>query len=290
MPMVDVGVVIVHWNEPERCAETVRSFRDQGVPIRLLVIDNGSTLHNLAKLRSLCPDLDIKELGGNIGFGPGANRGLVEMLQGTPATHIALAPHDALPAEGCLAQLCAALTVRPQAGAVCAEYGRGSMQKYSWARSISLPLSPAHTPGWNDALFPHGTLTLFRRSCLEQVGVLDERYFAYLEECDWGFRAKAHHWEIGIIGGAVVRNPSRSAASPVVVYLNLRNSLLLVRDHSGVIPAIIRSVVIAFNTVILWFRPQSRQTTRSTAVRFRALRDFWFGRFGAPPADLFASG
>ncbi|MBA4189050.1 MAG: glycosyl transferase [Planctomycetaceae bacterium] len=280
---IEVGIIIVHWNSPERCTDTIRAFRSQGVPIRILVIDNGSTPENLAKLQLMCPDINIRQLGRNVGFGPGANCGISEMLQSTDLQLIALAPHDAIPERGCLNLLCAGLEGNPRAGAVCAEYGRGKTQHYSWMKSIYLTPSDNHSPGWNEALYPHGTLTLFRRLCLEQVGCFDERYFAYFEECDWGFRARAYGWQIGIIGGAVVRNPDRTAASPVVVYLNVRNSLILVRDHSGMLAAMIRSVVIALNTFVLWFRPRYRQTPHSTRVRLRAICDYWLGRLGSPP-------
>ena len=36
-------VVLVHWNQPERCLKTVAAFEGQGVPVRITVVDNGSS-------------------------------------------------------------------------------------------------------------------------------------------------------------------------------------------------------------------------------------------------------
>ena len=47
------------------------------------------------------------------------------------------------------------------------------------------------TEGWEPVDYPHGTLLLARRACLEDVGLFDERYFSYCEEADLGLRARA---------------------------------------------------------------------------------------------------
>ena len=40
-----------------------------------------------------------------------------------------------------------------------------------------------------------------RRGALEDVGLFDERYFAYCEEADLGLRAVAAGWEVGLVRG-----------------------------------------------------------------------------------------
>src|SRR5207253_10955484 len=72
---------------------------------------------------------------------------------------------------------------------------------------------------------------LVRRGCLQEVGLFDERYFAYCEEADLGVRATRAGWEVGVVWHALVRNPSLSVSVAAVEYLKLRNTLLLVRQH-----------------------------------------------------------
>ena len=103
---------------------------------------------------------------------------------------------------------------------------------------------PRVDEGWEPAGHPHGTLMLARRPVLEEVGLFDERYFAYCEEADLALRAaKAAGWETGLIRGAIVVNPDLGTRVAVIDYLQLRNTLLLVREHSGRYHATIRCLL-----------------------------------------------
>ena len=143
--------------------------------------------------------------------------------------------------------------------------------------------------GWEDAGHPHGTLLLARRGCLEDIGLFDERYFAYCEEADLGLRATAAGWEVGVVWGAIVRNPSVSVRSEVAEYLMLRNSLLLVREHFGRYPAFIRICFALVNTTRLGLHPAARGPFFSWPARRRALLDFLRRRLGPPPPELLSA-
>ena len=129
---------------------------------------------------------------------------------------------------------------------------------------------------------------LARRGCLAEVGLFDERYFAYCEEADLGERVRRAGWEVGVVWDAVVENPSLSASSTVVEYLQLRNSLLLVRDHFGRYPAFIRLTMAIGDTVLRAVAPRRRTPIFSVPARWRAMVDFGRGRFGPPPRSLAA--
>jgi GT2 family glycosyltransferase/peptidoglycan/xylan/chitin deacetylase (PgdA/CDA1 family) len=86
---------------------------------------------------------------------------------------------------------------------------------------------------------PSGTSIYVTRQCLELIGFMDERYFLYFEDLDWGYRAKkfcgvgyAHRSVVPHQGGTTIGSArSRSEASPLSVYLEFRNRLLFVRRH-----------------------------------------------------------
>ena len=85
--------------------------------------------------------------------------------------------------------------------------GPGDDVKPAVHRWIGTYLAPREVAdGWEDAAYPHGTLMVLRRACLEDIGVFDERYFAYSEEADLALRASRAGWAVGIVWGAVVRN------------------------------------------------------------------------------------
>jgi GT2 family glycosyltransferase len=279
-------LVIVHWDRPEHCLETVRCFQAQDVPLRITVVDNGSSAAVRERLTEQASGTSLLALPENVGFGPAANRGLERALKETSGEFLAVAPHDARPASGCLRRIVDELRRRPRAGMASAEYGFGLRQRYDWLRGVSLRPAPDHPPGWHDALYPHGTLMVFRRACLEEVGLFDERFFAYSEEHDLGLRARRAGWEVGVVGGAVVHNPIRAASSAISQYLQMRNSLLVVRKQSGVAASVVRTAVVLLNTVALLARRSRRMAGHSTKVRLKGVGDFWRGRFGPPPDEL----
>ena len=282
--------VVVHRRRPEACVATGRALLEQGVD-RLIVVDNGSSAADVAHVRHGLPAADVVELGFNAGFGPGANAGFRRWLDEGEGEWVLLAPHDAAPDPDCVQTLVKAAAERPRAGLACAEYGTGDEGFGRKAlpvvdRYLGGVLEPTdRTPGWEPCGHPHGTLMLARRACLEEIGLFDERYFAYCEEADLGVRATAAGWEVGIVWGAVVRNPGMGSEVGVPEYLMLRNNLLLIKEHSGRWPATFYFGLATWLTVrgavggtktLFWHLP----------ARLYAMRDFLRGRYGPPPAEL----
>jgi N-acetylglucosaminyl-diphospho-decaprenol L-rhamnosyltransferase len=287
--MSPLAAVVVHRRRPDPCVRTGRLLAEQGVD-RLLVVDNGSPAKDVAVVRAGLPGAEVVELGRNAGYGPAANAGLERWLAGGPEAGewVVVCPHDAMPEPGCLEALVVAAEGRPRAGLASAEYGDGDrLARPVVDRYFGGILGPTERrPGWEAAGHPHGTLLLARRACLEEVGLFDERYFAYCEEADLGERARRAGWEVGIVWGAVVRNPGMSSEVGVPEYLMLRNSLLLVRSHFGRYPAFIRFTMAAWSTVRGVLRPDRRPPFWHLPARRLAMRDFLQGRYGPPPEEL----
>ncbi len=277
-------VVIVHRNQPQRLATTIAAFRAQDIDVDLVVVDNGSSPPVVVD----DPDVEVIRTGENLGFGPGANVGYRHFLERPDAGEwIALAPHDALPQPGCLRKMLDVLAARPSAGLACADVGDGATPIVDpYFGGILAPASIGD--GWEPAGHPHGTLMFARRACLEDVGLFDERYFAYCEEADLALRAAASGWECGLVRGAMVRNPYVSSASAAIDYLQLRNTLLLVREHSGRYHAFIRYCIALWHLGSGLVAPSRRGPYWNVRGRVAALRDFTLHRFGAPPLSLFS--
>jgi len=277
-------VVLIHWNQPARCVRTAHAFAQQGLPIDLVIVDNGSHPDAIAHLQAELPQASLLALGRNTGFGPAANAGLRWWLEHGAGDWVVVAPHDALPEPECLARLLDAVSGRAGAGLASAEYGEPGkpvVDRYFGG----ILVDSDRVPGWEAAGHPHGTLMALRRACLEDIGLFDERYFAYCEEADLGERARRAGWEVGVVWGAVVRNPSWDVGGEVADYLMLRNSLLLVRHHFGRYPAFIRLVMAVGSTAWQLVVPRRRSPVFSAVARGRAIRDFLLGRFGPPPDD-----
>src|SRR3546814_5040883 len=131
---------------------------------------------------------------------------------------------------------------RPRVGLVCADFGDGATPVVD--PCFGGILAPATVEaGWEPAGHPHGTLMFAHRTLLREVGLFDERYFAYCEEADLALRAKAQGWETGLVRGAIVVNPHMGTPSRTVDYLQLRNTLLPVREPSRRYHATVRGLL-----------------------------------------------
>jgi N-acetylglucosaminyl-diphospho-decaprenol L-rhamnosyltransferase len=282
-----LDLVVVHRENPLVVPATVRRFLDQGVDLRVLVVDSGSSPAALARARQGVPaGVHVLALEGNRGFGPSANAGFRWLLARDPAPWLAVAPHDAEPQTGCLARMLDELATRPRAGLASADVGDNLtpvVDPYFGA----IPAPATVTEGWEPAGYPHGTLMLARRELLDEVGLFDERYFAYCEEAELAVRAARAGWEIGVVRGADVRNGGLGSRVALVDYLQLRNTLLLVREHSGRYHATIRLIIAAWHMTAGALNPRWRGGPYwAPRARLRAVIDHLRGRYGPPPASL----
>ena len=87
---------------------------------------------------------------------------------------------------------------------------------------------------------PSGASFYITRSCIERIGLMDERYFLLFEDLDWGYRSKRHgaigHAHKSIVlhhGSTTIGSDGKlSERSLLSVYLEFRNRLHFVRVHN----------------------------------------------------------
>ncbi|WP_024513191.1 glycosyltransferase family 2 protein [Bradyrhizobium sp. ARR65] len=124
------------------------------------------------------------------------------------------------------------------------------------------------------------------RKCLEQVGPMDERFFLYYEDADWGIRAKRYglgYASASIVphkGGTTIGSFNRSQLS---VYLQSRNRILYIRMHfpRSLLWGSLLSLAYAMQ-YLLAGSPRNFKT---------ALAGLWAGlkgEIGPPPPHIFA--
>lgn len=289
MALPAVDLVIVHRDKPGPVLDTVERFLAQSVVPRIVVVDNGSSPGARRQVRDGLPDgVVLLEAGANTGFGPGANIGFRWFADHDAAPWLAVCPHDANPLPGCLERLVTVCEAQDQAGLASADVGDGLtpiVDRYFGA----IPAPATVVEGWEPAGYPHGTLMIARRECLSAVGLFDERYFAYCEEAELAIRAKAAGWQIGVVRGAEVRNTDVGSRAAVVDYLQLRNTLLMVREHSGLYHATIRLLIAVWDLLAGAVSPARRGPYWAPRARLLAIAHHLRHRYGPPPVALFGA-
>jgi N-acetylglucosaminyl-diphospho-decaprenol L-rhamnosyltransferase len=288
-----IPIFILHWNRPEECLETVSLFlRQTDVRIELQIIDNASEWDKFVALRDRLPaEVKVIRLEENKGWGGAFNIALSHWLTTAGSDYCFISAHDAIPQDHCLKMLAETFENDPALGIVCPEYGSADLPLFSPVRGPRIVPTTARTKGTVEPVdIPHGTLIGFRRSCLQQIGCFDERYFAYGDEYDLGLRAREHQWKVAIVWGAVVLNPGSWTPSTLKNYLFTRNSLLLAKSHGGWGYATLRAVLMGINMMKLILFPWTRKNAYFCEQFFRTrslgIRDFFMGNYGLPTSDF----
>jgi N-acetylglucosaminyl-diphospho-decaprenol L-rhamnosyltransferase len=217
-PSIDV-VVPVHngWHLTERCLEHLRR---QTVPHTVVVCDNGSTDGTLERIRQDFPDVQVVELGANLGFPVACNRG----VQAGSGEIVVLLNNDVECRPDFLERLVVPLRENQRLGSAAALLlvsGEQHIESFGLAVDPTLAGYPRlrgaparDAQGSSPVLVgPSGAAGAYRRKAWEQVGGLDEGVFFYGEDVDLALRLRAAGWSTAVVSSAVaVHLGSASAA------------------------------------------------------------------------------
>jgi GT2 family glycosyltransferase len=139
----------------------------------------------------------------------------------------------------------------------------------------------------SDVAWISGCAILVRRAVIEQIGMLDERFFYYWEETDWCLRAREAGWRVVHVPSAKVWHKGvqrQYVPSPGVSYYNTRNRLLFMRAHHA--PARVwgaTSLQMARTLSSMSVRPRWRAQRRHRDAMAHGVLDFVRGRWGKGP-------
>jgi len=216
-PAADVAVVIVDYNAGEyltRCVDSVLAAAED-MTLDVVVVDNDSDDGSARAAKSAHPEIRLIETGENRGFAAGVNVG----IRATGAPFVFVLNPDAEISAGTLAGFTKIAVDRPRAGAIGPLVRNPDGTIYASGRVVpSLGTAVGHAflgpflPGnrWSRAYrmegwdrvserevdWISGSAMLLRRAALDQVGLLDERFFLYAEDVDLFARLRQGGWSI----------------------------------------------------------------------------------------------
>ena len=242
-----VVVVILNWNgvaDTLECLHSVR--RQQYANLEVLVIDNGSRPREADEIEASALTTHVIRHLTNVGYAAGNNIGMRYALAQS-ADYVWLLNNDTVVGPGCLATLVAAGEADDRVGLlspVISDYAsRGAIkfvgtvldfvrQEASRCVMSSTDVRPVRA---GEQLALWGTALLIKRRVMERTGLLDERYFAYMEDWDYSVRAIRSGFTTQVVSGALLyHKEGRSLGglqSPVREYLVARNWYLFWSTH-----------------------------------------------------------
>jgi len=206
-----VAVVIVNYNGEALLPDCLAALAAQTLaPAQIVVADNGSRDGSLALLRARHPHVRALELGRNLGFAGGANRG----ARATTAPWVCVLNSDATPAPDWLAELTSAprdertwalgsVLVSAATGRIESAGDQYSAAGYAYKLLRDRPLDDLPAEPYAVFAAP-GAAPVFRRDVFDALGGYDERFFLYYEDVDLAFRAVLAGWHALLVPSARV--------------------------------------------------------------------------------------
>ena len=299
-----IAAVILNYNTPDDTVLAVKSLQASSRPLdHLFVVDNGPDAACEQSLGPLKDAIRYIRSPGNVGFSAGSNIGIRAALD-AGADLVLLVNSDAVLAPDTLGRLEHALAAAPGAGLAAplivsrAEPGivgsagitysaaSGRMRHGGFGgRTEDWCEGPAHTV---DAV--SGCVMLVRRPVLDDVGLLDERYFYSFEDIEFCLRARRAGFASLLVPSALAyheghRSIGRASASRL--YYAARNHLLLAQAALPLagVQAFARAAGIVLLNVAYALRVPGVPTLGALRAVARGVADHVRGRYGPQPTD-----
>ncbi len=240
--------VILNWN---RAADTIRCVealqRSTPAVPRIIVVDNGSDQGSRDRIRARFPALRLIETGQNLGFAGGSNLGIKAALA-AGAERVVLVNNDVEVDPRCISSLEAALQAGAEAGAAGPIILTARNHGRVWAAGgvLSHRENITRLRGFGQAQngrfrddedvdYLPGCVLMVRRDVFEKVGLLEESFFCYMEDVDFGRRVLDAGYTNRFVAGAIAYHDASSSTghgyTPARKYMNAVNSVHFLRRH-----------------------------------------------------------
>lgn len=295
--MPGVIIIVLNWNGLADTLECLESLARLDYPdYEVVVVDNGSTDGSVKTIRAHFPAVGILENGENLGYAEGNNVGIRFALS-RGAEYIFVLNNDTLVDSQALSGLVDVAIAHPEAGFLGPKvYHRESPQVIQSAGGMFNKYWESCYRGMDEIEqgqfeelmgvdFVCGCAVLVSRRVIEQIGLLDPRFFLYREDIDWCYRATRAGFRVLYVPSAKVwhRSPHiREAELPRTTYYMARNALLFLAKN-GLGPTEIGKVLIfrQLRPLLSWtIKPKWRHKRRNRDALLRGITDFFRGKFG----------
>ena len=249
--MPKTAVVILNYNTADYLQRFLPGLiaSCEGLDAQVVVADNASQDGSVALMQERFPEVPLIILDRNYGFTGGYNRALAQV----EADYFVLINSDIEVPKDWLKPLAGWMESHPECGA-CGpklisyaqrdtfEYAGaagGLLDKYGYPfcrgrvlQKVEKDIGQYDEPA--NVLWCSGACLMVRASLWKELGGLDERFFAHMEEIDLCWRMQLRGWKVTMvpqsfvyhIGGGTLPNES-----PFKLRLNFRNNLLLLENN-----------------------------------------------------------
>lgn len=199
---VNLYCLVLNYKNFLDTQKCVNSLLESDLPInsKIIILDNSPTATSVNYFQKKLPQIKVIKNESNLGFAGGNNSGIKRALENT-ATHVLIINPDALIGKTFFKPLLKSLKLNPQVGLIapCIRHRQAGHLRFGLEGHLDWRLARAtHS---NLSFLPQQTrlrfgdfvtfaCVLVKSSVFEKCGLLDERYFMYLEDVDYCLTAK----------------------------------------------------------------------------------------------------
>ncbi len=250
-----VAIILVNWNGfafTKNCLESLAEIDYSNFSV--IVVDNASSDGSVPLLKKAYPSMKLIENNSNRGFTGGNNLAISAALA-EGYDYILLLNNDTEVSKNFLSRLVETIHSDPKMGIIqplilfnqnrSLIWSAGGIFQKWLGKSITLadrtPINRFKNP-FTDLDWATGCCMLVRATVFQNIGLLNDSFFAYFEDVDFSIRASKRGFKIGLEPSAIIYHEAGAASkkkssegelSPTVFYLTARNQLFQLRLHVG---------------------------------------------------------
>ncbi len=205
--MIDVSIIIINYKTPQLILDCLQSVytHTKGVTFEVIVVDNDSQDNSQTIIQAAFPAVRWFDMGYNSGFSRANNLGMTQAL----GRAVLLLNSDTLLVNDLLTRLVGVLDTQPDVAAVGAmqinregavhhqifdTFGKIRRHFYILPQSgffrklLYTSIPDTHYTDPNEVDWLSGACIMTRPSVVAKAGKLDESFFMYGEDVEWGYR------------------------------------------------------------------------------------------------------
>lgn len=217
---IKIFCLILNYQSPTDTVAAATSLRASDAPAntQIVIIDNGPK-NRAQYFRSRVPGCVYLKSPGNIGFAAGNNQGIKYALS-RGASHILIINPDVVVPKTFFKPLLSSFRQHPRSGLVAPAHQEPGSNSYGLGGWVN----------WTYCSFPHDNVSklptrdraydlltfacvLIKSDVFNKVGLMDERYFLYLEDVDYCVSAKKAGYSLYLNPSVCVTHRTSSSFS-----------------------------------------------------------------------------
>lgn len=272
---MDLSIIIVSWNTKKLLRDCLKSIYEntKKYSFEIFVVDNNSPDLSAEMVKEDFPDVNLIANKENLGFAPANNQAL-KLAKGN---NILLLNPDTVVLDFAIDKMLDYLTLNECDLLTCKLLNTdGSLQKsvnnfYSFWETLlenrffsALSQKFNFKKGYFKSIWDHnstieidwarGAVLMFKRTVMEKIGLLDERYYIYGEEIDFYYRARQSGFKAVFVHNILITHHGKSSSKQKRTQMFIQNYkslyLFLKKNYGRLSYYLYRSRVLVF--MLIW--------------------------------------